>query len=388
MRRSCVVLALLAAAVPAPAAAKVRTGPPGAAFYTPPSPLPGDKHGAPVWVRKQTGPDALDSARSRRLLLYRSVGVDGNPVGVSGSLSLPKGPVPTRGWPVITYGHGTTGNGDACAPTRGYDTDRLVSYPYPLLNRWLKAGYAVVRTDYEGQGTPGVHPFLVGRSEGRSMLDMVRAAIALEARLGKRIVIAGHSQGGHAALWAASLAPKWTPELVVRGTVAFAPASHLAEQGELIRAVTTPSNLSAFAAIILRGVDTARPKLNLPRLLSQRAAALYGDTLTSCYAELTRPDSFGGLAPAELVRPDADLTPFLNAVARSDPERLAIRTPVRVEQGTADTTVLPAFTDQLVEEYRDRGIKTIYEIHEGVSHRDVVAAGATGATRWIKRRLK
>jgi pimeloyl-ACP methyl ester carboxylesterase len=388
MRESFAVLVLLiATAVPAPAAADVRRGPPGAAFYTPPSPLPGDEHGDPVWVRRQTGPDALDGARSRRLLLYRSTGVNGKPVAVSGTLSLPNGRAPAGGWPVITYGHGTTGNGDACAPTRGYDTDGLVSYPYPLLNRWLKAGYALVRTDYEGQGTPGVHPFLVGRSEGRSMLDIVRAAIALEPRLGRRVVIAGHSQGGHAALWAASLAPKWTPELRVRGTVAFAPASHLAEQGELVRAVTTPSSLSAFAAIILRGVEAARPKLDLSRLLGQRAAALYPDTLTRCYGELSRPDSFGGLAPAEVFRPDADLTPFLEAVARSDPERLAIRTPVRVDQGTADTTVLPPFTAQLVEVYRNRGIKTTYETYEGVSHRDVVAAAATNATRWIRARL-
>jgi hypothetical protein len=41
-----------------------------------------------------------------------------------------------------------------------------VSYAYPLVQRWLKAGYAVVRTDYEGLGTPGVHAYLVGQSEG------------------------------------------------------------------------------------------------------------------------------------------------------------------------------------------------------------------------------
>jgi pimeloyl-ACP methyl ester carboxylesterase len=389
MRRYVLALALLlAAAVPAPAAAKVRTGPPGAAFYDPPSRLPGDRHGDAVWVRRQTGPDALDGARSRRLLLYRSTGVDGRPAAVSGSVSLPRGRAPRGGWPVITYGHGTSGSGDACAPTRGYDTDGLVSYPYPLLNRWLRAGYAVVRTDYEGQGTPGVHPFLVGRSEGRSMLDIVRAARELEPRLSRRIAIAGHSQGGHAALWAASLAPKWTPELRVRGTVAFAPASHLAEQGGFIRSLTTPSSQSAFATLILRGVDESRPKLDVSAIISERAAPLYRETLTTCYGELSRPGSLGGLAPAELLLPEVDFTPYLRAIARSDPERLAIRTPVRVEQGTADTTVLPVFTDQLVREYERRGIRTTYTTYEGVSHRGVVDEAGTAATRWIKRRLE
>ena len=127
---------------------------------------------------------------------------------MSGSLALPKGKAPKGGWPIITYAHGTTGAADSCAPTRGYDAGEPRSYAYPLLQRWLKAGYAVVRTDYEGLGTPGVHQYLVGESEGRSVLDAVRAARALEPRLSKRFVIAGHSQGGHAALFAAALAKK------------------------------------------------------------------------------------------------------------------------------------------------------------------------------------
>ena len=109
-----------------------------------------------------------------------------------------------------------------------------INYAYPLLQRWLKAGYAVVRTDYEGLGTPGEHPYLIGRSEGYSMLDMVRAARKLDKHLGKQVIISGHSQGGQSALFAASLAPKWTPELKVRGTVALAPVSHLAEQLPLL----------------------------------------------------------------------------------------------------------------------------------------------------------
>ena len=64
-------------------------------------------------------------------------------------------------------------------PAHGY-----INYAYPLLQRWLKAGYAVVRTDYEGLGTPGAHPYLIGASEGRAMLDMVRAARKLDRRLG------------------------------------------------------------------------------------------------------------------------------------------------------------------------------------------------------------
>ena len=62
------------------------------------------------------------------------------------------------------------------------------------------------------------------------MLDIVRAARKLDPDDRQAVVIAGHSQGGHAALFAAALRQAWTPELKLRGTVAFAPASHLDEQ--------------------------------------------------------------------------------------------------------------------------------------------------------------
>ena len=99
-----------------------------------------------------------------------------------------------------------------------------------------------MRTDYEGLGTPGAHPYLIGRSEGHSVLDAVRAARKLDKRLGKRVVLAGHSQGGQSVLWAASLAPNYTPDLKVRGTVALAPVSHLAEQSTRdLRAARRPA---------------------------------------------------------------------------------------------------------------------------------------------------
>src|SRR5215210_9261719 len=196
MPRLALVLGLLLlAALPASAPAKA---PPGDAFYTPPSPLPGKGHGGLIWARRLKGAAALRGGARNDLVLYRSTGVRGTPVAVSGTVSVPKGRAPKGGWPVISYGHGTTGIADSCAPSR--DSARnpahgLIAYAYPLLQRWLKAGYAVVRTDYEGLGTAGPHPFLIGRSEGRSMADAVRAARRLDKRLGRRVVFAGHSQG-------------------------------------------------------------------------------------------------------------------------------------------------------------------------------------------------
>ena len=381
--RRCVLLGiLLAALVAAPADAKVRKGPAGAKFYTPAAKLVKGTHGSLIWARKETGAGVLHGAAENELVLYRSTGVNGKSVPVSGAVALPKGKAPKGGFPVITWAHGTTGIADSCAPTRGNENQ---GYDHPLLQRWLKAGYAVVRTDYEGLGTPGVHPFLIGASEGRGVLDVVRAARALDKRIGKKIVISGHSQGGHAALWAASLAAKYTPELSVKGTVAFAPASHIGEQAGLLRSLTSPGGgLSAFAALILRAMDAAKPSLGLSKELTPQAAALYPQTLKQCLGALEQPASWGGLPPAQIFQQTADLTPFVAALNANDPEDLAIKTPVLVEQGLADTTVFPSFTQQLDDEYVQHGVKVTYKTYDGVTHGGVVTAAAADATAWIR----
>jgi pimeloyl-ACP methyl ester carboxylesterase len=388
MRRPILIftLLLLAALPAATADAKVRKGPSGAAFYTPPKPLPGGKHGSLIWARKLTGSAALKGGAGNRLLLYRSTGVDGKGVAVSGTLSIPKGKAPKGGWPVVTWAHGTTGIADQCAPSRDGSAP-LVDYAYPLLQRFLKAGYAVVRTDYTGLGTPGAHPYLVGRPEGDSVLDIVRAARHADQRIGKRVVIAGHSQGGQAALFAASQAPRYTPDLKIRGTLALAPVSHLAAQASLLPSLTAPSGLSGLVALIARGVDIARPGAGVPGLLSDQAAALYPQTLTACLGPLAGSSSFGALAPSSLFK---DVGPLASLVGPlDDPDDLKIRTPLQVQQGDADQTVFKAFTDPLVKGYQDRGIKVTYKVYPGVTHGGAVtdAKSAADAARYVRARL-
>jgi acetyl esterase/lipase len=383
---------LLALAAPvlaaAPAhAATVKAGPAGDAFYTPPAALPKGAHGTPIWQRKLTGKAVLSGAGANRLLLYRSTGVDGKATAVSGTVAVPKGKAPKAGWPVVSWAHGTSGIADACAPSR---IAMPGEYDERLLDGWLKAGYAVVRTDYEGLGTPGAHPYLIGDSEGRSVLDMVRAARALHPSIGKRLVVAGHSQGGQAALFAGALARRWTPELELRGTLALAPVSHLAEQAGLLRAITTPGPLSGLIALIARGVDVAHPEIDLPSLLGERAKALYGQTDAKCIGELNAADSFGGLAPADLFRADADVNPVLAALGEDDdPETLKVPGRVLINQGSADGTVLPAFTQQLVGDYGKAGVKVTYKTYAGADHAGAVldARSAADATKWVRARL-
>jgi pimeloyl-ACP methyl ester carboxylesterase len=382
------VLTLGLLAGSAGAEAKVAKGPRGLAFYKPPKDLPGP-HGTLIWARKAGGLVPLENARSTKLVLYTSHTPQGKLAAVSGSVAVPRGKPPKLGWPVITWAHGTVGVADVCAPSRdflGTPTPTGETYINPDLNAWLAAGYAVLRTDYQGLGTPGKHPFLVGKAEGRGVLDIVQAARELDPRIGKRYLIAGHSQGGHAALFAAGEARTYLPKLRLRGTVAFAPASHLLEQTSLLALFTSPNPLTAFAALIVDAASTQSKQIDVSRLLSDRALALYPLLQTQCLARLAQSDEYGGIPPSELERPGADLSALNPVLAAMNP-LVRSRAPIQIEQGDADTTVFKIFTDQLKDELIAAGNQVIYKTYSGIGHGGVVTAGEPSARAFFQQML-
>lgn len=204
------------------------------------------------------------------------------------------------------------------------------------------------------------------------MLDIVRAARMIDPRVGTRVLAAGHSQGGQAALFVPAEAPRWTPELKVAATFAYAPPSQYRDQVNLARHVTSPSPLSAYFLMAARGIEVTAPTVPIASLLSDRAKSFYPDTDTKCVGDLYRSDSAAGMAPSELFREGADLTPIAEYVDTLDPGKLRLKGPVGISQGTADDLVLKVFTDQLVNQYRSRRTRTRYFIHEGSTHSGVL----------------
>ncbi len=363
-------------------------GPSGKAFYDPPRKLP-VSHGKLIWQRKAKGLATIDGAASNTLVLYTSKTPRGKTAAVSGTVSIPKGKPPKSGWPVISYGHGTTGNADSCAPTRiakGSPMAGYVNYIDPQLEDWIDAGYAVVRSDYQGLGTPGPHPYLIGTASGRSMIDIVSAAEQVEHRIGDRYLIAGHSQGGHAALFAAGEAAKYAKKLDLRGTVSYAPASHLLEQAKLLPAFTAPSALSALVAMILDGARTESKQIVVPQLLADEALALFPQVGKKCLLELSRPDSFGGIAPAEMVRDDADPAALYDVLADQNPD-VKTKAPIFMAQGSDDTTVFKYFTDQLADELEEAGNDLAYKVYEDTDHGEITKVAERDTLKFFKKRL-
>src|SRR5260221_6763100 len=138
-------------------AAVITVGPAGIPFYTPPNPLPAARHGDVIWARPLTTAAALPSAASNTLVLYHTTALTGADRAVSGTVAIPKGKPPAGGWPVISWAHGTTGNGPTCTPSLDMETSALHPLVAPVnaaLDTLVAHGYAVVRTDYAGQSTP------------------------------------------------------------------------------------------------------------------------------------------------------------------------------------------------------------------------------------------
>jgi hypothetical protein len=149
---------------------------------------------------------------------------DGEFVQVSATIKINASTLaPPGGRPVLSYAHPTMpGITDGCAPSHNTPT---VAYGPPLTD-FLDQGFAVVGTDYIGLAMPGVHPYLVGKSEGAAVLAAARAAENFEpAQASGQVIIYGHSQGGHAALfadWQAQDVSYFAPGVDVRGVIASA----------------------------------------------------------------------------------------------------------------------------------------------------------------------
>ena len=190
------------------------------------------------WHRERRSCPALAGLEGYRVM-YVSRGALGGKVFETGMVYVPAaGRVPRGGRPVMAWDHGTAGVGDSAAPSRyPWLYPEPASAPWDWYAQWVgklgRMGYVVTCPDYEGLGTPGLHTYLHAASQGRATIDAVRAAKQLAAKLdvatSRRWGVAGHSQGGQAALAAAELAgTAYGKGLSLKATVAVAPAVEIA----------------------------------------------------------------------------------------------------------------------------------------------------------------
>lgn len=290
---------------------------------------------------------------------YTSETVAGDPTSVTGWIAIPEvqGPMPVMAW-----AHPTAGLGDDCAPSRAGGRT-----PFDFSHE-LEAGWVVVATDYEGLGGPGLHPYLVSESEARSIFDIARAAHELDKRVGTDLLLWGFSQGGHAAMSAAALAPELAPDLRIVATVAVAPAVDLI--GWPTRALGTSQR--GYIVAMVAGFAAAYG-LDVGDVLTRNAMDLLDEVETSCadptFYAVARLSSSG----AFVVDP-SQLEPWATLLTENSPEYRTIESPVLLVLGDEDELwpidLLPVIIGRMC----DAGTPVVTSIHLGEDHGSVGGA--------------
>lgn len=296
----------------------------------------------------------------------------------TGLILAPIGQAPAGGRPVISWSHGTTGNAQNCGPSQVENPARSLNqyflvngnswtdYGLPSPEQFIKDGYVVVGTDYQGLGGGGRHQYAVAKTNGRDAINAVRAAGSLkETGAGKKTVMIGWSQGAGSAMGASQadyIAQKGTAYdgLDVVGFVAmaipdfamYAPAK-LDEAGatKLVTDFATGWSADSFAfahmSMNLWGTQAAFPdklKLNdiftdegakaLDEIYSNKCVHVATDTINfnygTTYKTLMRPQPKNTVAWAQAI---------IAGTLDSNVKPIA---PVLILYGNKDTTLPPS----------------------------------------------
>jgi hypothetical protein len=369
--------ALAVAVLPASAAPKAspRKAPSGRAFYDPPDPLPEGAPGKLIWA---TPFKAIPGARAWKVL-YHSRALDGSDIAVSGVVVAPTDAAPQGGRPVISWAHGTHGIADQCAPSRTADMVSLL----PSIGKVVAQGYVVVATDYEGLGTPGTHPYLVGASEARGVLDIVKAAQQIpETAASNKTLVWGQSQGGQAALFSGEIQPTYAPELDLLGVVSGAPVTDVSAM--FPAGATIPETLG-FVVMGLVGLQAAYPQAKVSDVLTPAAVAKAKIVDEKCYGTVL--NAFKQPVDQVIAHNPAQVPPFPQLMAADTPGKTPTKAPMFVYQGLSDDVVYKVFTDQYVQKACALGNTVEYKTFSGKDHYEENDAAEKDVLEWMQARL-
>ncbi len=334
-------------------------------FYNTPSSIPSNAPGTILRFETMNAP--FPESQAWRVL-YTSTGINGETIAVSGMVFAPTGPIPPGGRPVVSWAHPTTGIDDQCAPSRS---------PKPYddvqgLADFLNLGWVVVATDYQGLGTDGMHPYLVGASEAQGTIDIVRAARNLnETGASSNYFVFGHSQGGQAALFAGQMASTYAPELQLLGVAAAAPAGLLVPLFQADKNTAAGAVLGSYAVVSwsdIFGYDEAtvvKPALSGRVHAVSEKCVVGGSRLSDI--ELGINDLI--LKGRMWVADPATTAPWSNQFALNTAAQSPITTPLLLTQGTADKIITPSTTAELTAMYVAMGNNQATEqVMDGVDH--------------------
>lgn len=315
-------------------------------------------------------------------MLYRTQRSDGSYAFSSGMVFIPNNTNAGLPRPVVAWAHGTLGLGDSCAPSRTTDPVSNIAW----VSSMLRKGWVVTATDYAGFGTPGTQGYLVGGDEAHDVLNSVQAARDLpQAHAGSNFTIWGHSQGGNSALFSASQAAAYAPELRLDGTVASAPAA------ELLPLLGEQYGTAAdwiIGPLITTSWPTANTDLKTTDILTTIGQNNYQKIADHCIAQATIAGLIRTVLGQKFFSANPIDVPAWRAMAQQQSAPLLAPTqPLLVIESKTDKVVLPNTTALYIQTACRANSNLASLWLDKASHQKIPDASATQVISWISDRF-
>lgn len=342
-------------------------------FYAAPDPLPPGQPGDLIRIDpiESSGREDVDTYR----VMYHTRSKGGADIAATGLIFVPRSPTPDGGWPIIASLHGTDGMISRCAPSN--DASRVpLSRPEP--------DYVVAAPDYTGLGPTGqIHPYISGIPEGRSTIDLVRAVHRLSTiPVRDEWVAYGLSQGGHAAVFTAEIAPTYAPELDLRGVIALAPVGDLTDLDPYI-----DSPQRGLVPMFLFGLAEDNPDLDPAEFLSPEAMARAEVIQRGCTNEIATA-FWEGFEADDLFIKDPSEDPEVRIILEANsPGRVRTPVPVLILHGIEDPIVPTSQSIGVFERQCELGVTVQLSEYQGSNHTMVMLDADDEMTRWIADRF-
>lgn len=311
-------------------------------------------------------------------ILYRTQRANGTSTFSSGMVFIPNNTNAGLPRPVVAWAHGTLGLGDACAPSRTANPVGDIAW----VSSMLQKGWVVAATDYAGFGTAGVQGYLVGGAEAHDVLNSVRAARNLpQAQAGTTFAIWGHSQGGSSALFSASQAAAYAPELQLSGTVASAPAT------ELVPLLSEQYGTAAdwiLGPLVAISWPAANPSLHAADILTPEGHSNYQKIANHCIAQSAIAGLIRNVLRQKFFSTNPLDVPAWRAMAQQQSAPiLAPAQPLLVVESKADKVVLPKTTALYIQTActAQSNLSSLW-LDKG-AHQDIPTLSATNVLSWI-----
>jgi pimeloyl-ACP methyl ester carboxylesterase len=253
-------------------------------------------------LARQPVATAIPGAAAWRIA-YVSSDHRGQPTVTTGLVVTPKGNAPPGGRPILAWAHGTTGTAQSCGPSQVVDPAQPLNeyfliggtswtdFGIPAATAFIKAGYVLVATDYQGLGGGGRSQYMVTTTQARDTIDSIRAAGSLGlAGASRKAAIYGWSQGAGVTITAAGM------------------PGYVAQKGTAFDGI----ELVGFVALAPPDVAAVAPKGQLDDAAAQKALAGLAGTFSDSVFNFTHyamsiwgtANGYPGLKPADIFTED------------------------------------------------------------------------------------